>query len=75
MDYEEPMVLAKYLKEAKGDENLALKNYLKDSNKKTVKGSKENMKDAPPEMNEMKNVEGNTKKQAPVIMGKGRRVK
>ncbi|ORX47258.1 hypothetical protein BCR36DRAFT_413611 [Piromyces finnis] len=78
-DYEEPMVLAKYLKAAKGDENLALKNYLKDSNNnknsKTNK-SNEDMKDISLQINEMKNIEGNTRKQAPVIIErKGRRVK
>ncbi|OUM70198.1 hypothetical protein PIROE2DRAFT_1599, partial [Piromyces sp. E2] len=56
LDYEEPMVLAKYLKAANG--------------------SVENVKDAPPNINEMKNIEGNTKRQAPVIIDrKGRRAK
>jgi len=71
LDYEEPMVLAQYLKAANGDENLALKNYLRDSNtNSTVKEHHKNNegKDAPLEMNEMKNIEKNSKKQAPVII-------
>lgn len=79
LDYEEPMVLAKYLKKANGDENLALKNYLKDSevSSGTVKEhhkTEETNKDAPLEMNEMNNIEKNSKKQAPIVM-KGRKSK
>jgi len=90
LEYEEPMVLAKYLKKANGDENLALKNYLKDSeaatgtvkehnstttnNNKTSDDNEPMAKDAPLEMNELNNIEKNSIKQAPIII-KGRKSK
>ena len=59
------------MKAANGDENLALKNYLKVSNtNSTVKEHHKNNegKDAPLEMNEMNNIERNSRKQEPVII-------
>jgi len=76
IDYEDPSVLEKYLKEAYGDENEALKNYLRDAKaSRKMKNRSEDSKEVPYDINEMKNIEGNSRK-PPVIMDrKSRRIK